>query len=204
MGKKGTSHIRKIWKHQNLANIPIGQQKWITDLNLTENEDWKYLCNLAKNCKLYASTIFFQYQMLHRTIMTDRKLCQFNLRPNELCDDCQVPEDISHLFFNCPEANIVWTRVQTWLIDNTNMNINFNKKAILLGDKNNETVINTIILITKHEIYKKKWKARFLNLNYLKNLFKNQMNIEIYIGTINNRLPKVLGKWSSLYNVLRN
>ena len=93
MGKKGTTHIRKIWKHQNLANIPIGQQKWITNLNLTENEDWKYLYNLAENCKLNATTIFFQYQMLHRTIMTNRKLCQFNLRPNELCDDCQVPED---------------------------------------------------------------------------------------------------------------
>ena len=108
------------------------------------------------------------------------------------------------LIFSLYRILILYLTTFHGLINSTNMNINFDKKAILLGDKNNETVINTIILITKHEIYKKKWKARFLNLNYLKNSFKNQMNIEIYIGTINNRLPKVLGKWSSLYNVLRN
>ena len=72
-GKKGTYHIRNIWKNQDSQTAPVGQQKWITELNLTENEDWQYLNNLAKYCMLNAKTIFFHFQVLHRTIMTNKK-----------------------------------------------------------------------------------------------------------------------------------
>ena len=30
------------------------------------------------------------------------------------------------------------------------------------------------------------------------------MELDIFIGTMKNALPKYLGKWSGLYNVLRN
>ena len=128
---------------------------------------------------------------------------QFNLRDNELCDVCQIPETISHLLYDCPEVQFIWDHLLNWLSIVTNMNINFNKKAILLGDKNNDPIINTVIMITKHEIYKRKWKSNFLNLNLLKHAFKRQMESDIYIGTINNKLQKALGKWSSLHNALR-
>ena len=36
------------------------------------------------------------------------------------------------------------------------------KEPILLGNRNNEVVINSIILITKHEIYKWKWNNKNL------------------------------------------
>ena len=158
---------------------------------------------MAKQCKLNANTIFFHFQVLHRTIMTNKKMHQFNLRDNELCDDCQLPETISHLLYECPEVHAIWDQLLNWLLNVTNMNINFTKKAIIIGDKNNDPIINTVIMITKHEIYKRKWKANFLNLNLLKHAFKRQMESDIYVGTINNNLPRALGKWSALYNTLR-
>ena len=202
-GKKGTSHIRNIWNNQDSLSIPIGQQKWTTELHLTDNEDWKYLYKLAKQCKLNANTIFFQFQVLHRTIMTNKKMYQFNLRDDDLCDVCQIPETISHLLYDCPEIRFLWDHLLNWLSIVTNIDINFDKKAILLGDKNNDPIINTVIVITKHEIYKRKWKSNFLNLKLLKHAFKRQMESDIYIGTINNQLQKALGKWSSLHNALR-
>ena len=78
------------------------------------------------------------------------------------------------------------------------------KKSILLSNKDNGLLINTLILQTKHELYKKKWKENILSLQYLKQLFKRQMLIEIYNGTMLNRVAKVLGKWSPLHNLLIN
>ena len=134
--------------------------------------------------------------------MTNKKPHQFNLRENELCDECQSIEDISHLFFDCPTITILWNSIKNWLNNNTNQTYYFDKKSILLGNRNNEPIINTLITITKHEIYKKRWKGTHLTLNYLKLVFQKQMKMDIYTGTVNNTLPKVLGKWSTLYNLL--
>ena len=200
--KKGTSLIRSIWDKQSLDHVPIGQQKWVAELALTETEDWCFLYALPTACKLNPNTIFFQFQILHRTIMTNKKLHQFNLRENELCDECHSIEDISHLFFDCPTITILWNSIKNWLNNNTNQTNYFDKKSILLGNRNNEPIINTLIIITKHEIYKKRWKGTHLTLNYLKLVFQKQMKMDIYTGTVNNTLPKVLGKWSTLYNLL--
>ena len=197
--KKGTSLIRSIWEKQSHDHIPIGQQKWVAELALNETEDWCFLYTLPTTCKLNPNTIFFQFQILHRTIMTNKKLQQFNLRDNELCDECHSIEDISHLFFDCPTITRLWNSVKNWLNNNTNQTNYFDKKSILLGNRNNEPIINTLIIITKHEIYKKRWKGTHLTLNYV---FQKQMKMDIYTGTVNNTLPKVLGKWSTLYNLL--
>ena len=80
----------------------------------------------------------------------------------------------------------------------------FDKKSILLGNSKNEIIVNYIIMITKHEIYKSKWNKVKLNPIKLKHIFKVQMELEIYLGTIKHTLPKVLGKWSPVLNHLRN
>ena len=55
----------------------------------------------------------------------------------------------------------------------------FDKNSILLGNTNNEVIVNYIILTTKHEIYKSKWNKTKLTLTKLKHIFKNQMDLEI-------------------------
>ena len=40
------------------------------------------------------------------------------------------------------------------------------------------------------------------NIQKIKRVLKYHMGLEIYLGTINNNLAKVLGKWSTLYNHL--
>ena len=119
-----------------------------------------------------------------------------------MCEVCHVTENISHLLYDCPDAANIWDTLHQWLIDCANIDANFAKKAILLGDKENDPVINTTILLTKYELYKKKWKNNYLNINYLQLLFQRQMKIDIYIGTVNNTLPKAFGKWAPLHNFL--
>ena len=195
--KKGTSVIRHVWDSNNVAAIPIGQNKWSEEFNLTNEEDWEFIYSLAKQCRLDANTIFFHFQITHHTIMTNKKC-------NDLCEECQTREDITHLLYNCPAAFDIWEDLQNWLTICTNKVYHFDQKSILLGNKLNGLLINTLILLTKHKLYKKKWKENILNLNYLKRIFLRQMQVEIYNGTVCNKLAKVLGKWSPLHNTLNN
>ena len=87
---KGTSQIRAIWSQNNQAIIPIGQQKWNIELGLNANEDWDYLYSIARTCKLNANITYLQFQILHRSVITNKKLLQFHLRDDDMCEVCQV------------------------------------------------------------------------------------------------------------------
>ena len=98
--KKGTSSIRNIWTHASNIIPPTAQDKW--DLEYGVN-DWKFLYQLSHKCKFNARIIYFQYQILHRSLVTNKKLEQFGIRDNNLCDECGAIETIPHLLFNCLE-----------------------------------------------------------------------------------------------------
>ena len=203
---KGTKHIRSIWEKKNEIQInpPIGQVKWMAELNINVHIEWSKLYHLAKLCKLEPRTIYFQFQVLHRTIMSNKKLQQFNLRNNDNCDNCGAREDISHLLYDCPVTYQIWISLENWLLRNITSTLYFDKNSIILGNTKNEPIVNALILITKHEIYKSKWKGTRVNMIFLKTVFKRQMNTEIYTGTIKGNLGKTLGKWASIANALRN
>ena len=70
---KGTSQIRLFWSQRTEVLVPIGQQKWIIELGLNDNEDWSYLYTIARTCKLNANIVYLQFQILHRSIITNKK-----------------------------------------------------------------------------------------------------------------------------------
>ena len=69
--KKDTSSIRNIWTHASNIIPPTAQHKW--DLEYGVN-GWKFLYQLSHKCKFNARIIYFQYQILHRSLVTDKKL----------------------------------------------------------------------------------------------------------------------------------
>ena len=147
--------------------------------------------------------IYFQLQVIHHTLITNRKLKLFNIKDSELCDKCENIETISHLLYECQETRMLWETIQNWITGISPNSTFFDKKSILLGNSKNETIVNNIIMITKHEIYKSKWTKTKLTLHKIKVILKSQMEMELYLGTIKNRLPKVLGKWAAIYNYLQ-
>ena len=201
--RRGTVNIRKVWEPEDEPQLP-GKTKWIAELGLDEDESWKKLFLLPIQSKINVRCKYFQFQILHRSLVTNRKLKQFGIRENESCDNCDETETITHLLYDCPKATEIWQAVIRWLERISPNTMYFDKTSVLLGNTKNEVIINYIILTTKHEIYKSKWKKTKLTLTKLKHIFKNQMDLEIYIGTVKNSLPKVLGKWSPVLNNLRN
>ena len=112
----------------------------------------------------------------------------------ECCDNCNETETITHLLYECHKATEIWQAIIRWLERISPNTMYFDKTSVLLGNTRNDVIINYIILTTKHEIYKSKWNKTKLTLTKLKHIFKIQMELEIYIGTVKNSLPKVLGK----------
>ena len=202
--KKGTRSIREMFHKGEGLEIPKGQQKWIDELNINVELDWKLLYTLPKKCKLNARSMYFQFQILHRTLITNHKLYQFNIKEDELCEHCGQVDTIVHLLYECCRIRDLWTDLVNWLNIILATPVIISKESIILGDKKNNTIINPIFIVKKHEIYKSKWKKTSINLIKIQNILKSQMELDIFIGTMKNTLPEYLGKWSGFYNVLRN
>ena len=66
---------------------------------------------------------------------------------------------------------------------------------MLLGNRLNKTIVNNIILMVKHEIYKSKWTKTNLSIYKMKIIIKQQMELEIYLATVK--------KWATVLNDLR-
>ena len=198
MDKKGTKNIRKAWKVGNKNIIPRGQEKWSQELDNSQMINWKKIHTLPKLCKMNARTLFFQYQIIHRSLITNRKLFQFGIKDTDVCDNCNATETIAHLLFECINTNNL-----LWLQRILNSTIYLDCTDVLLGNLRNEPVTNCIILITKHEIYKQKWNRTNLTLYKLKTIIKNHMDLECYLGKINGNPEKAVGKWASIYRHLQ-
>ena len=130
-------------------------------------------------------------------------LKQYRIKESDACDFCKKTETISHALFDCPSVCKIWTDVQHWFSRHVTSQIYLDKISILFGNDKNKKIINTLILIVKHEIYKKRCKKKRPTLKELKETIKYQMSIEIYLGTINNQIEKVLGKWAAFYDDLK-
>ena len=202
--RKGTRTIRSIWALKNNSVKPVGQQKWSLEIGNPNNLDWKMIYTLPRKCRLNARITYFQYQINHRSLVTNKKLQQFGLRDNNLCDRCDSIETISHLLFECPFAQNIWTGVERWLNQTINSDVYMDKVSIMLGNSKNEIVTNCILLIVKHELYKSKWNRTVLNVPRLKRIIKTHMDLDCYLGTIQGKKDKYLGKWSLILNELQN
>ena len=115
LDKKGTKNIRKAWKMGNKDIIPRGQDKWSQELDNPQLINWAKIHTLSKLCKMNALTLYFQYQVIHKSLVTNRKLFQFGIRDNDICDNCNTTETISHLLIECTTTSNLWIELRLWL-----------------------------------------------------------------------------------------
>ena len=95
--KKGGTSIRQIWNMCNKEEVPISQTRWNKEYDNAENVDWAFSYTLPFRCRLNAGVKYIQYQVLHRTLITNEKLNQFNFLDHNTCDNCNEIETMRHL-----------------------------------------------------------------------------------------------------------
>ena len=196
--KKGTRCFRELM-NKGTHKPTIGQEKWINELALDNELNWQKQYQLSTNCNANARIRFFQYQILQRTLLTNRKLHIFKLIDTEKCDNCDKVETIAHLLLDCKQLEQIWNEHERWINHNINKRVQFDKRSIILGNPENSIIVNYIFMLTKHEIYKSKWQKKVTLENIIKKL-QYYLQIEEYVNTVSIGRGKTLGKWSPIYH----
>ena len=165
--------------------------------------EWASYYNNNNKTRAGINLQYFQYQVLTRTLVTNKKLKQFKISEDDNCSFWNnATETIEHLFFYCPKIYDLWGKCIKWV-----QSVNYNKieldiKLILLGPKKIDPLLFTIITIVKQTIYKKRHKNKAPTLAQIQCILKYHMNIERYIAMCNNRIQHFLGKWSPIHKLL--
>ncbi len=56
----------------------------------------------------------FQFRILHRYMLCNKRLYDMKLRESPLCEICDEVEDIPHRLFYCQECKVFWNQFGAW------------------------------------------------------------------------------------------
>ena len=173
--------------------------KWELEMNtpLDDTQFKKEFGNIysCTNVQKYRS---FQYRLLHRAVITNVHLCKWRRISNNLCSLCNVAkESYSHLFYECTHIRYLWQKVEEFLLEYNESQIELNVQNIIFNriakPKNN--VKNFICLLLKQYVYQCRCKGEPIIFNHFKQHVRKTQNIERYHAIAKNSLIKHNRKW---------
>lgn len=96
----------------------------------------------------------FNYKVLNNILPCNKNLKVWRIKDNDECPNCRAIQDIVHMLFYCPQAQCIWSAVET----STGINISTDK-ILTTGDTLNETFLISVIcfIIYKSFILERKF-----------------------------------------------
>ena len=138
-----------------------GPKRWSENLSLNK-DGWtrifKSLKNICKETKLKE----FQFQLIHRTIVTKKELFRFGIKTDDECLYCGDKDSIEHSFIECLFTKIFTQNVLDWFIQVNKCQISPTIEETLFGitaSTLDTTIIrkfNYTALFMRHYIYSSK------------------------------------------------
>lgn len=200
---RGAKHIYQVM----LPKCPDikGLKTWENRLNI-DIEQVKVFTTI-KRATVDAKLRWFQFRILHNILTTNKSVAKYNREQEEHCTFCKrYPESIEHLLWNCQYSFSLWNclsnKINTYC--NHSIRFSFNKNLIILGISQNtqtDTVLDLIILLAKHYIYRSKVNKTKPNYNHFENLLAMRYMIEKQMSITNSTFSKFQTKWKP-YNIL--
>ena len=123
----------------------------------------------------------FQYQILLRSIPTNKYLNMCKIKDTDRCYFCESEaETIEHVFWLCPIVRAFWLSISDKLHDVFDIAPFLNKKTVLLGCTftENDDLINHMFNIIKRYVYVTKCTDNQLNTNQVLNILKYYYKLE--------------------------
>jgi len=150
----------------------------------------------------------FQFKIIHRLIVCNKKLSDMKIKDDPKCDHCDEIDDLLHFFLFCPKANQFWNSFFNWWnnLGEIQISIDYDslEESVIFGfltEGGIFTVLNFCILLAKYHIY----NQRIHNGNaidffqYLIEL-KNRLKLEYTICT--HKMTNDFEKYSFLFDQL--
>jgi len=171
--------------------------KWRQDIRM-DRADSVILNSHALQRKSIMNNVIksYNYKFMMRTIPTGRRLFLMGKEDTENCHECQVKEDIIHLYWYCPSARRLWERLKTLIEREWRIIFQKNKEQCLLGTGDwitNNHKEEIILLCT--------WAKYYIHLNKCNKTTATTRGLEIYIkGNIKTERKIYMEKgWANLY-----
>ena len=168
--------------------------------------DWKKLYSLAFETALDTKLREFQYKILNLIIFTNKKLHRFKMVDSPLCAFCNSEEEsLEHLLYFCKSSSFFWKELLSWIAVEANIVLNASLLDILFGKFDLEKdflLVNHILLLAKHFIYKCKLSKVIPSLLVFKAKLKATYKVELYIAKQKGILCNHYRKWDNFLSWL--
>ena len=100
-------------------------------------------------------TKYLQFKLLHKRIVTNKKLQVMGLSNTSNCPYCgSIEESVEHAFFQCGVVRIFWKEIERWLRQVLDGGINIPDVYKIMGTGCPEDIIDKTILATKSYLSK--------------------------------------------------
>ena len=181
---KGTKPIKDVFASadSNIKSLITWGNRLNTDID--KIKVFRTLLNSTSDTNLR----WFQFRIIHNILTTNRSVAKYDPGQDEQCSFCLTfSESIEHLFWNCRFAQTFWTNLTVILKEKCSHthNLRLTKQLVILGFDDNiktDEVLDLIILIAKHYIYRSKVRKIKPNFTVFLPILKTRHRIE---NTIN-------------------
>ena len=123
---------------------------------------------------------YFQFKIIHGFFPTNHYLNKVGKNSTNLCEHCQIIDDLEHYFATCQIVTSIWQQFNNF-IEPAFGKLTFSKSEILFGilktDKKSLS-LNWLILLLKQYIYICKWKGIALSFLAFVEKLKYHLKIE--------------------------
>ena len=128
---------------------------------------------------------YIQFKMLHRRIITNKKLLDMNIRNDSKCPLCdEAIETIEHAFIKCPNVTTLWKDIERWLRAHVDSKVSISDIDKILGQGLNNSIIEKTITATKKVIYINRQHGGKYNIKEVNNVLSRLMKIEEYQASV--------------------
>ena len=206
IGRPFTRHMYWSLLEKRYLMSEHAMLSWEKDLGQSEleytNQDIANLFVETKEQVRIPKLWLLQYRILTSTITTNVKRNKWNNSVSKLCAFCnEIPETMLHLFFDCKEVKVLWTKLENWIEHFLNIVINLDSKVIMLNNYSgpSKEIVNTLIVITKQYIYSSKCEGNKIEMINLINKFVYWFKVEQIAVSNTKQYKKFCKKWNHMF-----
>ena len=147
---------------------------------------------------------YTQFRTLHYRFFTNDVLLKCGIKNVDTCTLCDTVKDNNfHMLIDCDIVRDLWSRVENWIRSLGMIDYHLTDRKIILGDLENPSQINIILLNAKKTIYQSKLDNRSSTLLQVQLNLRTVFNHEYYKSIINDRKHLFERKWSLLLNFFK-
>ena len=190
---------------KRIQKPPISIERWIDKFPFLNDKDFRMFFKLAHTAVTESKLHCFQYKILNRILPCNESLYRMKIKSSPKCDVCTETESLEHLLYLCNYTKQFWVTLSNWINTCLNMSITLSEVNVLFGihgNKEENRVLNFVIMQAKWYIYKSKIKEEIIFLLAFFTQLKYNAQIEYLIEKMKMKEENVENIWAKLYSAI--